>query len=108
MATRLRSLRPWSKGRCFHESLCKKGFVGVTGNTKEGLATHDAVDPFERIREQYSIHLRRKARKDGSIMFMGKKWSIGYPEGTPVTICLIPNLKFMVYKEDKKIWEVHL
>jgi len=64
--------------------------------------------PSVDLEKVFSIHLKRKARKDGSIMFMGKKWSIGYPEGTPVTLCLIPNVKFIVYKEDKKLWEVHL
>ena len=56
----------------------------------------------------FSIHLKGKTRKDGTIMFMGRKWFIGCPEGTLLTICLIPNQKFMVYKEDKKIWEFHL
>jgi len=56
----------------------------------------------------FSIHLTRKVRKDGTIMFMGKKWPTGCPEGTPLTLCLIPNLKFMIYKEDKKLWEFHL
>jgi len=64
--------------------------------------------PSVDLEKVFSIHLKRKARKDGSIMFMGKKWSIGYPEGSLVTICLIPNVKFMVYKEDKTLWEVHL
>jgi transposase InsO family protein len=67
-----------------------------------------APEPSVDLKKVFSIHLQRKARKDGSIMFMGKKWSIGYPEGTPITLCFIPNVKFMVYKEDKKLWEVHL
>ncbi len=66
------------------------------------------LEPSVDLEKVFSIHLKRKVRKDGSIMFMGKKWSIGYPEGTPVTLCLIPNVKFMVYREDKKLWEVHL
>jgi hypothetical protein len=66
------------------------------------------LEPSGDLERVFSIHLQRKARKDGSIMFMGKKWSIGCPEGTPATLCLIPNVKFMVYKEDKKLWEVHL
>jgi hypothetical protein len=41
-------------------------------------------------------------------MLMGKKWSIGCHEAASVTLCLIPNVKFMVYKEDKKLWEFHL
>jgi len=49
---------------------------------------------LERI---FSIHLQRKVRKDGTIMFMGKKWPTGCPEATPLTICLIPNRKFMIY-----------
>jgi len=56
----------------------------------------------------FSIHLQRKVRKDGTIMFMGKKWPTGCPEGTPVTLCLIPNQKFMIYKDGKKLWEFHL
>jgi len=67
-----------------------------------------ALEPSVDLERVFSIHLQRKARKDGSIMFMGKKWSIGCPEGTPATLCLIPNVKFMVYKEDQKLWEVHL
>ena len=66
------------------------------------------LEPPVDLERVFSIHLKRKVRKDGSIMFMGKKWSIGYPEGTPVTLCLIPNVKFMVCREDKKLWEVHL
>ena len=65
-------------------------------------------EPSVDLEKVFSIHLQRKAKKDGTIMFMGKKWSTGCPEGTPVTVCLIPKAKFMVYKEDKKLWEVHL
>jgi transposase InsO family protein len=67
-----------------------------------------AVEPSVDLERVFSIHLQRKARKDGTIMFMGKKWSTGYPEGTPITVCLIPNVKFRLYKEDKKLWEIHL
>jgi transposase InsO family protein len=74
----------------------------------QGKAKLRPLEPSVDLERVFSIHLRRKARKDGSIMFMGKKWSIGYHEGTLVTICLIPNVKFMVYKEEKKLWEVHL
>ncbi len=56
----------------------------------------------------FSVHLKRTVRKDGTIMFMGKKWAIECPKGTSVTICLIPSVKFMVYKDDRKIWEFHL
>jgi transposase InsO family protein len=66
------------------------------------------LEPSVDLDKVFSIHLKRVVRKDGSIMFMGKKWSIGCPQGTPVTLCLIPNVKFTVYKEDKKLLEVHL
>jgi transposase InsO family protein len=66
------------------------------------------LEPSVDLERVFSIHLERKARKDGSIMFMGKKWPTGCPEGTSITVCLIPNVKFMFYKEDKKLWEVHL
>jgi transposase InsO family protein len=66
------------------------------------------LEPSVDLEKVFSIHLQRKARKDGTIMFTGKKWSTGYPQGTSITICLIPNVKFMLYKQDKKLWEVHL
>ncbi len=66
------------------------------------------LEPSTNLDRIFSIHLQRKVRKDGSIMFMGKKWSIRCPEGTPITLCLTPNVKFMIYQEDKKIWEFHL
>jgi transposase InsO family protein len=67
-----------------------------------------SLDPSIDLNRVFSVHLKRKARKDGTIMFMGRKWFIRCPEGTLLTICLIPNQKFMVYREDKKIWEFHL
>ena len=67
-----------------------------------------SLDPSIDLDRIFSIHLKRTVRKDGTIMFMGKKWPTGCPEGTPLTICLIPNQKFMIYKEDKKLWECHL
>jgi transposase InsO family protein len=74
----------------------------------QGKAKLRPLEPSVDLERVFSIHLRRKARKDGSIMFMGKKWSTGYPEATSITVCLIPNVKFILYKEDKKLWEVHL
>jgi transposase InsO family protein len=56
----------------------------------------------------FSLHLKRTVRKDGTIMFMGKKWPTGCLEGTSVTISLIPSVKFMLYRYGKKMWEFHL
>jgi len=66
------------------------------------------LDPKVDLDHIFSIHIHRVVRKDGSVMFMGKKWPTGFPKGTPITICLIPGKKFMIYKEDKKLWEFHL
>jgi hypothetical protein len=41
-------------------------------------------------------------------MFMGKKWAIGCSKGASVIVSLIPAVKFMIYRDGKKIWEFHL
>lgn len=74
----------------------------------QGKGKLRALDPQTDLDHIFSIHLKRTVRKDGTIMFMGKKWPTGCPEGTPLTICLIPGKKFMIYKEDRKLWEFHL
>jgi len=74
-------------------------------NGKGKLRPLDASIDLDMV---FSIHLKRTARKDGTIMFMGRKWFVGCPEGTKLTICLIPSVKFMVYTDNKKIWEFHL
>ena len=82
-----------------------KRWQQAVSNGKGKLRPLEPSTDLDRI---FSIHLQRKVRKDGSIMFMGKKWATGCPEGTPITLCLIPNVKFMIYKEDKKLWEFYL
>ncbi len=66
------------------------------------------LEPSVDLERVFSIHLQRKVRRDGTTMVMGKKWSIGCHEATSVTLCLILNVKSMVYKEDKELWEFHL
>ena len=41
-------------------------------------------------------------------MFTGKKWPTECQEGTLLPICLIANQKFMIYRDEKKIWEFYL
>jgi len=82
-----------------------KRWQEAVSNGKGKLRPLESSTDLDRI---FSIHLQRKVRKDGTIMFMGRKWPTGCPEGTSTTIYLIPNVKFMIYKEDKKIWELHL
>jgi transposase InsO family protein len=66
------------------------------------------LEPSLDLEKIFSLQLQRKSRKDGTIMFMAKKFRINCPEGTIVTICLVPNHKFMVYRGEQKIWEFHL
>jgi hypothetical protein len=66
------------------------------------------MDPSTDLDMIFSIHLKRTVRKDVTIMFMGKKWAIGCSKGVSVTVSLIPAVKFMIYRDDKKIWEFHL
>jgi transposase InsO family protein len=66
------------------------------------------MDPSTDLDMIFSIHLKRTVRKDGTIMFMGKKWAIGCSKGASVTVSLIPAVKFMIYRDGKKIWEFHL
>ncbi|MEW6376331.1 MAG: hypothetical protein AB1502_11165 [Thermodesulfobacteriota bacterium] len=82
-----------------------KRWQQAVSNGKAKLRPLESSTDLDRI---FSIHLQRKVRKDGSIMFMAKKWPTGCPEGTPLTLCLLPNQKFMIYKEGKKLWEFHL
>ena len=74
----------------------------------QGKGKLRSLEPSIDLERVFSIHLQRKVRRDGTIMFMGKKSSIGCHEATSVTLHLIPNVKLMVYKEDKKLWEFHL
>jgi len=66
------------------------------------------LEPSLDLEKIFAIHLQRKSRKDGTIMFMSKKFRVGCPEGTILTICLVPQQKFMVYRGEQKIWEFHL
>ncbi len=72
---------------------------------QEGKGKLTPLEPSIDLERIFSIHLQRKARKDGTVMFMGKKWPVHCPDGTTLTVCLIPNLKFMIYKDDKKLWD---
>ncbi len=75
---------------------------------ENGKAKLKPLDPSVDLDYVFSIHLKRVVRKDGTLMFMGKKWPTDRPQNTPITLCFIPNLKFMLYKEGQKLWEFHL
>ncbi len=75
---------------------------------KNGKSKIRPLDLSLDLNKIFSLHFKRSPKRDGTIAFLGKKWSVGEPEGTDLTVCLIPSVKFMVYDDDKKIWEFHL
>lgn len=91
-----------------HEETGEIPFKRWQNAINNGKGKLRALEPSIDLDMVFSIHLKRTARKDGTIMFMGKKWAVGCPEGTSLTLCLIPSQKFMVYRDGKKIWEFHL
>jgi hypothetical protein len=56
----------------------------------------------------FSLHLERTVRKDGTISFMGRGWKVGKYPGEKVTVALVPDTKFMILKNDEKLWEYYL
>jgi hypothetical protein len=58
--------------------------------------------------EIFSLHETRHVRKDGTITLKGKEYKVGRFPGEEVTVCLIPNVKIMVYKGKDKLGEYHL
>ncbi len=79
--------------------------AGSNKNVKGKLRLLDASVDLDMI---FSIHPKRTVRKNGTIMFIGEKWPIGCPKETTVTVCLISSVKFMVYRDYKKIGDFHL
>jgi transposase InsO family protein len=71
----------------------------------EGRSQLRPIDPSADLDSIFSIHLKKKAAKDGTIKFLSKQWATGCPLNTPLTVCLIPFVKFMVYRNNKKIRE---
>jgi hypothetical protein len=56
----------------------------------------------------FSLQFPRKVRRDGTIQFHNRAWSIGAFVDQTVTVCLIPQKKFVILKGNEKIWEYHL
>jgi hypothetical protein len=56
----------------------------------------------------FSLQYPRVVRRDGTIQFHNKSWNIGDFVGEYVTVCLIPQKKFIILKDGQKIWEYHI
>lgn len=56
----------------------------------------------------FSIHLERTMSKTGTISFMGKQWKVDATPKSKVTVCLIPHVKIMIFKDSVKLCDYHL
>ncbi|MBI5188007.1 MAG: hypothetical protein HZA07_02890 [Nitrospirae bacterium] len=75
---------------------------------KEGKSKLKAIDKTADLDWVFSIHDVRHVKKDGTISFKGKEYKVSKYSGQEVTVCLIPEVKIMVYKDRDKICEYHL
>jgi len=75
---------------------------------QEGKGKLRPLDSSTDIDEVFSIHVPRSVKKDGTLTFKGKEYKIGRFSGEQVTVCLIPNVKIMVYKGKDKLGEYQL
>jgi len=55
----------------------------------------------------FSIHDTRRVKKDGTISFKGKEYKVGRFPGQKVTLCIVPEVKIMVYKGKDKLCEYY-
>jgi len=51
----------------------------------------------------FSIHDTRRVKKDGTISFKGEEYKVGRFPGQEVTLCIVPDVKIMVYKGKDKL-----
>lgn len=72
---------------------------------KGKLRPLDGSMDLERI---FSLYQERQIRKDGTIAFRGREYRVGRYPGERVTVCLIPEGKLMVYKDETKLAEYYL
>lgn len=76
--------------------------------TKEGKSKLRPISQEVDLDTIFSLHYQRKVKKDGTISYDDRKWKIGrFPE-QEVTVCLVPNEKIIVLKDEQKIGEFQL
>jgi len=72
---------------------------------REGKDYLHPLSPEINLDHVFSLHYSRTVGKDGTISFEGKRYKAGCYPGRKVTVCLIPKVKFMIYKDNQKLWE---
>ncbi len=75
---------------------------------REGKGRVRALDGTIELDWVFSIHGTRRVKKDGTITFGGIGYRVGRYPGEKVTVCLIPEIKIMVYRGMDKLCEYHL
>ena len=76
--------------------------------TREGKSKVRTIPQDKDLDAIFSLQYKRKFKKDGTISYKGRKWKVGrFPE-QEVTVCLIPNKKIIVLKDEQKIGDYHL
>lgn len=75
---------------------------------QEGKGRLRPIDPSKDLEAIFSLQYPRVVKKDGTISFRGRLWKIGRFSGHEVTVCLIPEKKVIVLKDNRRIYEEHL
>jgi transposase InsO family protein len=75
---------------------------------QEGKGKLRPIDPSQDLEAIFSLQYPRVVKKDGTISFQGRLWKIGRFSGQEVTVCLIPEKKVIVLKDNRRIYEEHL
>ena len=75
---------------------------------KEGKSKLSPISQEIDLDTIFSLHHCRKVKKDGTITHDGRIWKVGRFPQEEVTVCLIPDKKIIVLKDDQKIGEFHL
>lgn len=56
----------------------------------------------------FSLQYPRRVKRDGTIRFLNRSWKVGRYIGEMVNVCLVPNKKFTILKDEEKIWEYRI
>ena len=99
---------PYYNERHIHEETHEIPIDRWKKGINEGRSKLRAVPWGAKMDIIFSLQYPRKVRKDGTIRFHNKSWSIGDFVDQTVMVCLIPQKKFIILKDDQKIWEYHI
>lgn len=99
---------------CYYNDLREHQETGEIPSKRWEKAIQEGKDKLRPLDEGveldwvFSLHETRRVKKDGTITFKGKEYKVGRFPGEEVTVCLIPEVKIMVYKAKDKLCEYHL